>query len=105
MNKELVQLKRSIIYDDPQTLEGPTGEAILLEKLGDGLPFILEEDDAYLLEEWLGVDPTTLQKVTVYIRKYIDQSRVTSGYKREPIKSYENYLVDKFLEVDGVEIF
>lgn len=105
MNVKLVPLKIVNIYQDPQYKEGLIGKAVLLEKIGDGLPFILEEDDAYRLEEWEGIDLQTLDICTVYIRKEIKKSRVPSEYKREPIKSYDNYLVDRFLVFNGIEMF
>lgn len=102
------------IYKDPQNLEGFLGLAIIEEFIDSGLPFAIKDNTFlkqkyYKIQKWkatwlyktkLGKSYINPELSTVKFRVLFSLS--TASNKERP---YKPELIDKFLEVNGKQIF
>lgn len=86
-----------------QTFNHNNRQAISLEKIRDGLPYIPDENIVYRVDLWNILYLDTMTTEVVEIEYEYEESYVFSGYNKHEKKS--NFLIDKFLEVDGKEIY
>jgi hypothetical protein len=116
------------IYRNWQTNSHEIGTAILIEKVKDGIPFILDdyvindenvavkikekEQEVFCYARWvvMFIELTEYGKQTVNIGetksvniRYLERIGIKSAMLISP--PTQNTLVDKFLKVDGVEVF
>lgn len=120
--------ERLNIYADPQTEERLLGKAVLVgdKPIRTSLPFILNDIDenglipvkeqiVYVIESWrvCFVSLTELGKsrfephteYTVDIRKLKNIGLLSSYSPFLNKKSTTNYIVDRFLQINGIEIY
>lgn len=103
-----------VVYKDHQNNEDPIGVAKLIRKDRTGYPFILDEQnetiqETYVTEywelEWVTkfVDTINPERKVFPIRKLYTIGLTTTSNSAESVEP--DLLLDKFLTVDGKEIF
>lgn len=120
-------MRKSVIYKDWKENKEPLGTAFLVKKLQEGLPFIPLKADSkrnsekeyltliYLPEKWevrwesltnLGLTYVHKERTSFWIRRKKWQGLMSSGRPTSvPLSHREVEVEDRFLKINGCEIF